>query len=915
MSVRKIKMMLVGKSLSAQALRFILPAAIIIFGLSTFYAYSAARDREVASRLLLLRDDAEAIRQDMQMRFDELEHAQEAAARLIELELSQQAETDFDLYFRPHNDGTLRSSSSIWEGVFTERGFAEGFGAYVSTTEPDAPRRIKLLAAFNALVDIVQGLPASVDNIYFFTPNNDLVIYAPKRADKLKFYRESAPPGLDFQDEEFTQIIQPAVNPDGVMRCTSLQPIISDQSGKTWTSGCMTPVRIGGEQIGGLGSSIPLENLIGDEDEISSAGVRDILVTGDGMLVRHPDFIRQSNSDTARFLDLRKTKDTGLLALKEYLENWTPGEGPKYLEAADQYVFAERLEGPEWFVITALPGGEVRDYAFAAALSVLVAGFLATGLFLLVTVVFVRKNLANPLRALTRRANTIFGDGETEPNSEPVMLDELATLNKAFVEMQARVAHEHTRMVQSYDAVLDTLDDFAIFIVSVGGKITRASRGAHNIFRERISAGSSILPYLGLQTGEKFEDVVSKALDLGEAGKIQLLKRADDSEFWAELVLKPLYSERYTIGFALIVRDCTSQKTNELELVNARDAAEFEAETRKSLLATVSHEIRTPMTGILGMLEHVKEENSARSRDRALTVIEGAVDALMRVLDDVLENARAESGKLAIEEKDFESSELIRRISELFAPLAKRRGLILEIEPGPREMLRGDPARIQQIVANFLSNAIKFSSEGRVQLACEAREYSADHVTLAISVEDEGIGIEADKIDALFQPFEQASETTKREFGGTGLGLSISKELAQAMSGDIEVESHPGKGSKFSLVLRLARANQASDTLPGKAKSALVVGGTAMSRLTTEAALEDLGFRTNSVGSPDDLNADSSYDLIIADQAVRDADSHLPPSGRNLWVVESGDQGLLEDEMDRPVSSEKLRLWLAENPL
>ena len=911
----RMKILPESRSLSGKALAFILPAAMLIFGISTWFAYTNAQQNEIAANLTILREDALRIQQDMEQRFEGIEYAQDRVGKLIEIELDEQYESIVDEFFIDHGDGTRRSIPQLWSGMITPHGYADGFGAYFSDLQLEPQRRRDLDAAFSALIAISQGLPRNVDNIYFFNQTNDLIIHAPNRDDELEFYRDTAPPDLDWQEEEFTTIVQPDVNPSGEMRCTSLQPIISDQSGRTWTSGCMTPVRINNRQLGGIGTSIPLDRLISSTEEMSDVGMQRIIVSADGRLIRHPDFTRQSTRDTEQFLDLSEAEEPELQALYRLITRMDDDTISTYLENGDKFVFAARLQNPRWYVISAFPGSTVRSAALSAALPVLFSGVIATLIFIFVTYYFVRRNLALPIARLTEKADEIFhysSEGEDRARTDE---DEIGRLNQAFDHMRQRIDREHSRVRRSYDAVLDTLDDFAVFIAGPGGKIIQASRGARNIFREEITPGTCLSRYLDIDDENDFQDFLTATIRNDEVHRVSERRRSDGSTFWATEVVRPLRSDDMIIGFALVLRDSTREKTDEMELTAARDAAEFEAETRKSLLATVSHEIRTPMTGILGMLEQVKEDNSARSRDRALSVIEGAVDALMRVVDDVLENARAESGKMTIEERKFESSDLIRRISELFAPLAKRKGLILEIDPGPRELLKGDPARIQQIVANFLSNAIKFTPSGGVKLSCRSRESTEENVTLAISVEDHGIGISPDRVEALFEAYEQATETTKKTFGGTGLGLFISKQLAEAMGGTIEVESEVGKGSRFTLVVTLPRQQHIDESLPGKAKTALVIGATAMARLTAEAALEELGFRTKSVGSVEDLADDETFDLAILDRLPAEVTANRTLAGRVFRVAEADEGPLAPDEIAHPITHDKLRELLLEKPL
>lgn len=234
------------RSINARAFAIILPVAFSIFGLSTWLSYSDAREREIASSVRLLTQDRALAQRSLESRFDELALVQRRARDRTLAALSDERFSfpEFNRHFPPAGDGTRRSSNALWDGVRTSLGSVEGFGAYISNTDLDANRQRTLGAAFSAMVGLVDGLPANANNLYFFSPYNDLVMHAPLRRDQLLFYRKEAPASLDFQDEEFSKIVTQWANPEGELRCTSLQPILYDETRQTWTTGCMTPVRI-----------------------------------------------------------------------------------------------------------------------------------------------------------------------------------------------------------------------------------------------------------------------------------------------------------------------------------------------------------------------------------------------------------------------------------------------------------------------------------------------------------------------------------------------------------------------------------------------------------------------------------------------------------------------------------------------
>ena len=855
--------------LSTRALAIILPIGLLLFGISTWIAYDEARSREIGSALSALREDRTLAGRELQSRFAEIEAAQRSAIDRMERELAGGgiAAAEFDRIMPQAADGTRRSADALWNGAATSRGPVRGFGAFISDSALDGGRRQTLGAAFATIAGMADGLPRrSVDNLYFFSPDNDLVMYAPGRSDRLEFYRRDAPPSLDFQDEEFTRIVQPGSNPEGAMRCTSLQPILYDESRTTWTTGCMTPVRTGGRQLGAFGTSVVLDSLFEEGIAASRADVERIIATADGQLILHPRYTLQSSARTGEFLDLTATQEEELAAIWQTISQLEEGSEAAFVQGADLYISAERLERPDWYVISATPAASVRDAAFASARPVLMAGLATTAIFALLVIWFVRTRIASPLERLAGRADAIaFADRDAAGPADAGG-DEIARLDRAFDDMESRVTRERLRLTQSFDLLVDSLEEHAVLLLDAEGRITRANRAATQVYGWDASSDLGLAQVWaqvgepesgrGAQAGGAAATLMARELlaQVAQEGRVSRSNELRDGQgrvFWAEEAIEAITDNAGKLtGFAYIARDISQQKAAEDALLAARDDARNAAENRKILLATVSHEIRTPMTGILGMLEQVRQDNSARARDRALATIENSAEALMRVLDDVLRTARAESNAVQLEERPFDTAEMVRRAGELFEPLARRKGVGLALEPGPREILLGDEARIQQILANFLSNAIKFTASGEVRLACEIVPVDGDDVRLRLSVTDTGIGIPEDRLDALFTPFEQVDASTERRFGGTGLGLSICRTYARAMGGDVDVTSVEGEGSTFILDLPARRDRRGTARLPGTGLTAAIAGGSAIARLAAEAALEELGCRV--VGDGDD---------------------------------------------------------------
>ncbi|MEO7735499.1 MAG: ATP-binding protein, partial [Kofleriaceae bacterium] len=242
------------------------------------------------------------------------------------------------------------------------------------------------------------------------------------------------------------------------------------------------------------------------------------------------------------------------------------------------------------------------------------------------------------------------------------------------------------------------------------------------------------------------------------------------------------------------------------ELIRARDAADAASRAKSEFLANMSHEIRTPMNGVLGMAELLlATELTPRQRSLTENVQRSAV-SLLAVINDILDFSKVEAGRLELEALEFDARDVIEDTVELLARSAHVKGveLVTAIPPGVVTRLCGDPGRLRQIITNLVGNAIKFTESGHVIVGVSDRGIDGAGLrALQIDVTDTGIGISREAIDRLFTPFTQADGSMSRRYGGTGLGLVIIRKLCQLMNGDVTVASEPGKGSTFSVVVRL----------------------------------------------------------------------------------------------------------------
>jgi signal transduction histidine kinase/CheY-like chemotaxis protein len=313
----------------------------------------------------------------------------------------------------------------------------------------------------------------------------------------------------------------------------------------------------------------------------------------------------------------------------------------------------------------------------------------------------------------------------------------------------------------------------------------------------------------------------------------------------------------------------------------ARDAAQRGEQAKATFLATMSHEIRTPMNGVLGMAQILKNSRLSRAQAAQIDTLIQSGEFLMAILNDILDLSKIEAGQMEASPEASDLPALLRHLAAFWAPRASDKGVAFNVEAAPdlpRHVML-DPVRVRQILFNLVGNALKFTTEGGVKVTACSRPLDDGRAEIHVAVSDTGVGIAPDALPTLFNRFSQVDDSNARKFGGTGLGLAISKQLAEMMDGRIWVESEPGKGSTFHVILPLKAVDAPAEMAPAPPESEttppilemlsiLAVDDNPVNLSVVTHLLQAVGFQvTAASGGREALEAlaDQRFDLILMD--------------------------------------------------
>ncbi|MEM9622065.1 MAG: response regulator, partial [Pseudomonadota bacterium] len=370
--------------------------------------------------------------------------------------------------------------------------------------------------------------------------------------------------------------------------------------------------------------------------------------------------------------------------------------------------------------------------------------------------------------------------------------------------------------------------------------------------------------------------------DYDEIGE---LRTASGRPIWVHSRGQTLYNNGEPTRKLGVFTDITRHIEREQALREAKEAAEAAVVARTQFLANMSHEIRTPMNGVIGLTSLLAQRDLDPEDAKHVEIIRSCGESLLNIINDILDFAKLDAGKLQLEHIPFDLSTLVNSSADMMRQAATEKGLKLTTALPPiGHQVVGDPGRLRQVLINLLANAVKFTDTGQVEVSVALGDARGQALPVTFAVQDTGIGIEPTAQQHLFDAFSQADASTTRKYGGTGLGLTICQELIQQMGGSIEIDSELGKGATFHFTLLMPLSAEAPDVrtpergterteLP--ALNILLVEDNPVNQRVASGLLKKLGYQAEVASNGAEAIAavqQSTYDVVLMDVQMPEMD-------------------------------------------
>ncbi|MBF2708617.1 ATP-binding protein [Flavobacterium soyangense] len=493
-----------------------------------------------------------------------------------------------------------------------------------------------------------------------------------------------------------------------------------------------------------------------------------------------------------------------------------------------------------------------------------------------------------------RAAELVIADKELDFQNIEKEKREIENKELEALSYSAKLASQYS--LSLIEASLDPL-----VTINIEGKITDMNEATVNItgMTRKELIGSDFFDYF--TEPQMARGVYQEVFAKGSVADSPLTLRHKEGQLTDVLFNGSIYKDENenVMGVVIVARDVTEQKRIENELIEAKVFAELATEiaeqaqtkaesatkiaenavkAKQQFLSNMSHEIRTPMNAIIGFTKVVLKTDLSTKQKEYLSAIKMSGDALIVLINDILDLAKVDAGKMVFEQVPFKMHQSIKAMLHVFETKIQEKNLqlVTQYDNSIPEVLLGDSVRLHQIILNLVSNAVKFTTKGKITVSVRLLNQNDEKVTIEFAVSDTGIGIPENKIDSIFENFQQASSGTSRLYGGTGLGLAIVKQLVEPQGGTITVKSKEDEGSTFSFILDFPKTNAVTETdaaileldAVNKDIKVLVVEDMALNQLLMKTVLDDFGFERDIADNGQiaiDKLKTKSFDIILMD--------------------------------------------------
>ena len=448
----------------------------------------------------------------------------------------------------------------------------------------------------------------------------------------------------------------------------------------------------------------------------------------------------------------------------------------------------------------------------------------------------------------------------------PTGRSRIALVNIRDLSLFETVNHEAKRKAAFQNALLESSLN-ARLIIDEQGHVVEYNKAASEVLgfsREEMLGATMADKIIPENMREAHQQGLQRFLETGHGPvldqRIEVSAiHSSGREFPIELTISPVSVDGQHY-FSAEIRDISTRVEYEQEIEAARLAAESASAAKSNFLATMSHEIRTPLNAVSGILSLLRAETTDARRLGFLEVAENSSKQLLETISDVLDYSKIEAGKMTVENEQFHLINVIDEVVALFANSAYSKGLEIHtvIDPAASATIMGDRSKVAQILKNFISNAVKFTDEGSIVVRAEV-----SNENLEVSVEDTGMGIQEQHLAGIFEPFEQADGSDRRQFGGTGLGLSICRQLATLMDGEVSVKSVYSSGSRFAFTMPKSAISGDTLELRSAPSQVILVGPKTLQTDILQEQLSLLGVSTKREDALDSRTVGNS-DIVFS---------------------------------------------------